>query len=373
MEKTTAGKSGLKHFASLNSSETCFEKADLLSNLFAMANDEIILTDCDFNILERNYKIFTKKSDNVNNFFDLLKKRNLLEEIHFILKFSKGKSEKTSLRLILPEGKYIKTQISKRKQCGKLCGYLMVLTDYTQEIVRIREKEYFIDTLMHDLKTPARAEERALELLCEESLGTLNREQKQLLKEILTSSRYMVRMTDNVLAKLRLETEGLVLKKQMNSIKNTIESCINDLKYMLEASEQTIKVTSKITDDYFIYDEETIKLVLKNLLTNASEYSPKNSTIYVKITNLQQNIAISIRDEGKGIETEKIKTLLYNPESYNKRFKKVSAGLGLFISKKILEAHNGAIDIVSEINSGCEIVVKLPYKPSILTDSAAVE
>ena len=364
MEKTNTSKLGLKSTAAMLSDESIVDSGTLLS-LFEFSNDEFILTDKNFNILIRNFKIFPPKYDNAENFLDLLEKRNLIEEILFIKKYANSKTQKTSLRLVLPEGKYVKTQITERFYKNKFCGYLIVLHDYTQEILRIREKEYYIDTLMHDLKTPARAEERALELLYEGSLGDLNTEQKQMLKEILASSRYMVRMTDNVLAKLKIETEGLVLKQQLNSIKKSVESCVNDIKYMLESAEQTIKVHSNIQDDCFIYDEETIKLVLKNLLTNASEYSPKNSTICLTISSYRQNILISIKDEGKGIDNEKIQNLFKNPQTYNKRFKKVSAGLGLFISKKILEAHNGSIEIKNAQNSGCEVLVKLPFKKNI--------
>ena len=115
-------------------------------------------------------------------------------------------------------------------------------------------------------------------------------------------------------------------------------------------------------DETFVYDEETIKLVIKNLLTNASEYSPKQSTILVTIKSNLENIIITVKDEGQGIPQEKIETLFNNPQAYNKRFKRVSAGLGLFISKKILEAHNGTIEVKNQNNNGSEVVVKLPVQ-----------
>ena len=367
MEKTKTRKLGLKSLNTMMYEEGIVD-SDLLASLFTLSNEEFILTDKNFNIQTRNFKVFINKSDNVKSFLDLLKKRKLFEELLFIEKYTLSKTQNIALRLVLPEGKYIKVQITKRFCKNQLCGYLIVMNDYTQEVVRLREKEYFIDTLMHDLKTPARAGERALELLCDGALGKFNTEQMQMLKEILVSSRYMVRMTDNVLAKLKLETEGLVLTKRLNSVKQSVESCINDIKYMLESSNQTIKVNSQLQDDLFVYDEETIKLVLKNLLTNASEYSPKNSTIYITIKNSLHNITISIKDEGKGIDVEKISALLTNPEMYNKRFKKVSSGLGLFISKKILEAHNGSITIKNIPDHGSEVIVKLPFKKQINSD-----
>lgn len=363
MEKTKTRKSMLN---AKNLSEEIFSDTNLISSIFALSSDEIVVTDKDFNIIARNCKVFTHKSDNVKNFITLLDKRHLFDASDCVQKYSKSKALQTSLRIILPaENKYIKVHIAKRFSNSEHCGYLIVLNDYTEEIIRVKEKECFIETLMHDLKTPARAEERALELLCEGSLGELTAEQKDMIKEILNSSRYMVRMTDNVLTKLRLETEGLVLKKQLNSIKKSIESCVDDIKYMLEAANQTVVITADTDDDKFVYDEETIKLVLNNLLTNASEYSPKNSKIYIAINKNFDNMVISIKDEGAGISREKIETLFNNPASMNKRFKKVSAGLGLFITKKILEAHNGSIDIDNSLEKGTEFIIKLPFKKYI--------
>ena len=74
---------------------------------------------------------------------------------------------------------------------------------------------------------------------------------------------------------------------------------------------------------------------------------------------------ISIRDEGAGISDEKIQTLFNNPMAMNKRFKKVSSGLGLFITKKILEAHNGTITISQNLTNGTEFVITLPLKKYI--------
>lgn len=376
MEKTTTGnkqfrKQSQTFSAAKNLSFDSLIDIDLVMSLFAFSNDEIILTDSDFNILARNFKIFTQKSDNVRNFMTLLEKRKLLEEQLFIEKYANSKAQKTALRLVLPEGKYIKVQMAKRFQNNIISGYMIVMNDYTEEIMRLREKEYFTDTLMHDLKTPARAEENALELLCDGVLGELNDEQKQMLKEILNSSRYMVRMTDNVLAKLKLETEGLVLKKEFNSIKKTIEACVNDIKYMLESAKQTIKINLQTGEEMFFYDESTISLVLKNLLTNASEYSPEGSTIYVTVKNNAQNIIIVIKDEGQGISHEKLEALLNNPQVYNKRFKRVSAGLGLFVTEKILQAHNGSIEINKNIDKGSEFIIKIPYQKTLVSDSCA--
>lgn len=338
------------------------KEKEQLTYICNFSNNELILTDLNFNIISRNNTILPPDLSKVTNFIDILeinKQEEIIEQVKF---FAKSKEKQLSFRLILLNGKYTKTNITKITKNDTHCGYLVVMNDFTEEIERAKQRECFIEMLTHDLKTPARAEGRALELLYEGTLGTLNKDQKDMVKEILNSSRYMIRMTDNVLTSLRFETEALKLNKKMNSIKHTIEHCINEIKYMLEEAHQTIKISSDTDEDTFLYDEETIKLVIINLLTNSCEYSPKNSTIYISVKKLFDNILISVRDEGLGIAEEKINLIFKEQTSLTKRFKKVGTGLGLFVCKKIMETHNGSIELNKNCKIGTEFILSLPYK-----------
>ena len=105
--------------------------------------------------------------------------------------------------------------------------------------------------LTHDLKTPVRAEKRALELLYDGSFGELNSNQKDIIKEILNSSRYMMRMTDNILARYKLESENYALHLTTNSLKQTLQNCIDEVLYLFEEGQQTLKVNIDLDNDVF--------------------------------------------------------------------------------------------------------------------------
>ena len=107
----------------------------------------------------------------------------------------------------------------------------------------------------------------------------------------------------------------------------------------------------------FEYDDKEIKRALTNLIYNASEYSPVSSEINIYIKRDNKNIEITVKDEGMGIPEDILKSTI--DETYcGQKFKKVGAGQGLYITKKIIEAHDGRIQIESSsVKSG-----KLSYE-----------
>lgn len=331
-----------------------------LDIIYEFAQDEIVLTNTNFDIISHNHKLLTKPCHTIN-FKELLKNNNQTEEYDNLEKFINSDEKYLSFRVVIDNEIYTKTNITKIVTDNEVTGYLIVMVNLTQEIVAAREKERFIETLTHDLKTPVRAEKRALELLYHGSFGELTEDQKSIVLETLNSARYMTRMTDNVLAKYKIQNGHCKINKKTNSIKQTLFSSIENLKYLIEAAEQTIKVNTEIENDLLDFDEIEIKRVITNLVANASECSPKGTTIEVFAKEKENYLEVSVKDEGPGIENDKKDEIFCEYISGAKRFKKVGSGLGLFISKKIIEAHNGNIRVESNAGSGAKFIFELPY------------
>ena len=336
------------------------KKNQKLDIIFEFSKSEIIITDLNFDITSQNNVILDKAKYNGKNFFEILAMHKNDEAITLLKNFIKSKKSHTSFRFIIDNDIYTKTDISKIYSNECHTGYLILIENKTEEIKREEQRENFIEMLTHDLKTPVRAEKRALELLYDGSFGELNSNQKDIIKEILNSSRYMMRMTDNILARYKLESENYALHLTTNSLKQTLQNCIDEVLYLFEEGQQTLKVNIDLDNDVFEYDEKEISLVLTNLIVNASEYSPKNALINVNIKKEGQNIVISIKDNGPGISKKEQVNIFKEHSSKETRFKKVGSGFGLFIVKNIIEAHNGSVWIESEENKGCEIILSLP-------------
>ena len=178
----------------------------------------------------------------------------------------------------------------------------------------------------------------------------------------------MMRMTNNVLTKYKLDTGKYKIFKRQYSIKKTIQECLDSLKYLFENKNQTIKIISDLDNDTLEYDEREMKRVLTNLIANASEYSPQDSTIEIKLEKDEKNLKLLVKDNGIGISKEKLETLFDERKSPKQRFKKVGSGMGLFISKKIMAAHNGDILAESIEKKGSTFTLIFPIEtPSTIT------
>lgn len=339
-----------------------FLEKEKLDSIFEFSSNEIILTGLNFNILSQNNKIIPKDKYEGKSYIDILKENGQDELIIELLHFIKSDKKHISFRCFIENQKYTKTTVSKIIPQSNHSGYLIVIEDLTEEIEMQRQRERFIEMLSHDLKTPVRAEKRALELLLDGSFGELNFEQKDMVTEILNSSRYMMRMTDNVLTRYKIDNGECKIVKTDNSIKKTIQSCVDSLKYLLEIENQTIKINSEIEDDIFAYDDIEMNRVLSNLIANASEYSGKGTLINICIGKIDNNIEISVEDQGSGIPEETLNTIFDEYTSSAKRFKKVGSGLGLYITKKIVEGHGGEIFVESKTGSGSKFTFKIPFQ-----------
>ena len=126
--------------------------------------------------------------------------------------------------------------------------------------------------LTHDLKTPIRAQIQALNLLLKDYFGPLNPKQREIIKEIMASNKYMQNMAENVLTNYKIENGRLKIQKTKNDIKLTIENTIENLRFIISQKNQKINVNYKnIIESFAFYDDIEIKRVLTNLIVNASE------------------------------------------------------------------------------------------------------
>jgi two-component system sensor histidine kinase/response regulator len=222
------------------------------------------------------------------------------------------------------------------------------------------DKETFMATVAHDLKTPINAGINALNLLLNDNFGSLKEDQYELIEDILNSTKFMQDMVENLLCKEKLENNKMVLSKQVYSLREITEHCIDITKHLLIPKKQKIKFECKVKNTLLPLDFIEIKRVLHNLISNASDYSSDGSKIIIKIFKSGKNLGLSVQDFGKGIDTKNQKDVFLQYMSMAKENKTVGAGLGLYITKGIVEKHGGRIELESKIGRGTKITVFLP-------------
>lgn len=224
-----------------------------------------------------------------------------------------------------------------------------------------KEKEHFVATLTHDLKSPINAEINALKYLLKNSSNDMKNIQGEILNELLNSANYMKLITDKILCHYKQKNEDIELKKEFTSFKNIIIRAIEELKYL--AHEKNIKIcfyTDTENDETFI-DELEIKRVINNLLANAIEYSNKNGVIDIILKKTKSEFVCTIQDYGIGIDLSSNENIFDEYISLAKEHKKTGFGLGLNICKKIIEQHNGHISLTSKVGLGTTIEFSIPY------------
>ncbi len=196
------------------------------------------------------------------------------------------------------------------------------------------EKENFIEMLTHDLKTPIRAQIQALNLLLKDYFGPLNPKQREIIKEIMASNKYMQNMAENVLTNYKIENGRLKIQKTKNDIKLTIENTIENLRFIISQKNQKINVNYKnIIESFAFYDDIEIKRVLTNLIVNASEYSFDNSTIDILVEKENNHFKITVSDTGLGIMNDDVDSIFKKYSTNSKDYRKVGTGLGLYVKQ----------------------------------------
>jgi two-component system sensor histidine kinase VicK len=216
----------------------------------------------------------------------------------------------------------------------------------------IMQKE-FINVAAHELRTPIQPIIGLSDVLHSKIKDT---EQRELLDVVIRNAKRLQRLTEDILDVARIESESLILRKSRFNLKELILNTITDYKSQIKKEVKDNKVelgfTTNEDNDIFVYgDTGRITQVISNLLSNAIKFT-EEGTITVKIqkriyNNNQGVVIVSIKDTGKGIDPT-IREKLF--EKFATRSEK-GMGLGLYLSRKIIEAHDGNIWAENNVDS----------------------
>ena len=209
---------------------------------------------------------------------------------------------------------------------------------------RIQEqRETYIATLSHDLKTPAIAQVRALELLLSGQLGEFNDEQKEILKLTLDSCNYMYEMVYTLLSTCKFESGEVVLNYKTFDFVTLVNECIFEMSNLTKENSVVIEFLPAVKELIINADKIELKRVVINLLSNAINYAFPSTAISVKIDKIGDSVQLLVKNSSSYIEPEVMSKLFRKYITHSEKFNKVGMGLGLYLSKKIVEAHNGKI------------------------------
>jgi signal transduction histidine kinase len=225
-------------------------------------------------------------------------------------------------------------------------------------------KSDFIARASHELRTPLTSIKGAIDYInARLTANSIQNQQGQNLKDVSVfcdiirkNTERLIKMVNDMLDLERIELGKSELNLANVNISDLIEEVIGF--FRLEAEKRNIKLTTNLNYNLLIYvDEERIKQVLTNLLTNAIKFSPDNSEIIISADASGGSLTVKICDQGAGIPRSKQDIIF---EKFVKYGNKEGTGLGLAISKSIIEAHRGIIGVESDGQSGSSFYFSLP-------------
>ncbi|RUM58990.1 MAG: PAS domain-containing sensor histidine kinase [Persephonella sp.] len=233
-------------------------------------------------------------------------------------------------------------------------------TDITPFEIYKQAKKDFVSNVSHELKTPLAVLKGVLETLESEEMDDNKR---KFLKMALKRINQMDSLVNDLLIIARLEAqEYKVIKTEIN-LKKLVNQIFEDLNYI--AKEKNIKLINSIPSDLKIKgDEKKICILLKNLIENGVKYNKENGLVDVKGYIKEKYFVIEVIDTGIGIPAKSLPLIFERFYRVDKsRSRSVGGtGLGLSIVKHITEAHNGKIEVESEVNKGTKFRIYLPME-----------
>ena len=223
-------------------------------------------------------------------------------------------------------------------------------------------KNEFLANISHELRTPLNSILGFSDILSTQLYGDLNSKQEEYINDIKVSATHLLGMINEVLDMSKIEANAMKIVKSAFWISRAVDEVCNILSPL--AQKKNINLNKVMDVDFEVFaDYQKIQQILYNLVSNAIKYSPENDTIEINVQADNDSFKISVHDNGIGIDKKyhgKIFAKFVQLDSaYTK--KESSTGLGLTITKELVELHGGKISLISEINNGSTFIVEIPF------------
>ena len=260
--------------------------------------------------------------------------------------------------------------ISSSCKIGNSC-YVGVIRDITPQMEMERLREDFIATLTHDLRIPLLASIQTLSFFMDGSLGELNDKQKKLLETMLLSNQDMLGLVNALLEVYKYESGKLVLCKDNFELSSLISQCAHEVSSLTDKKSIALEMTVNTDENRMIYaDKQELRRVLANLLGNAINHTPEGGKISIYSNYDDENIIITVEDNGIGVPEEDAPKLFNRFSQGTSKKRSSGTGLGLYLSRKIVEAHGGRIWLESELGKGSKFSFTIPRVKHLVSNSA---
>ena len=226
-----------------------------------------------------------------------------------------------------------------------------------------RLKTNFIGHISYELRTPLNSIIGFSEMLASPLFGDLNAKQREYLADIMSSSKTLLAIINDILDLATIDAGAMQLKPTPVGVRALIDAAILGIRERAVRNRLTIEIAVADEVNEFVADEARMRQVLYNLLSNAVGFSKVNGTVRLACWSENGTIIFRVEDDGVGIPKDRIGRIFDRFESQSHGSDRRGAGLGLSIVKSLVELHGGTIEVFSEENRGTRVTVRLPEHP----------
>jgi len=241
--------------------------------------------------------------------------------------------------------------------------------NYEQEKIRAEEanqsKSEFLANMSHELRTPLNAINGFSDIMQKEMFGPLGDPRyKEYVSDILFSGQHLLSLINDILDMSKIEAGKMTLHVESLDINDLIQQVIRIVRGRAEDNGQKL-VYDAVDTREIEADPRAVKQVLLNLITNAIKFTPEGGVVSVDVSVKSAGIIVQVSDTGIGISPEDLARLAQPFEQVeNKETRQVEGtGLGLALSKSLVELHGGNFRMESTVGEGTSVIFTLPNKP----------
>jgi signal transduction histidine kinase len=235
-----------------------------------------------------------------------------------------------------------------------IAGAIFIYRVVKKQFKQARQQQNFMMAITHELKTPIAVTKLNLETLQKHKLSTKLHE--RLITNTLQEANRLNDLCNNMLLAGQIEAKGYQVTNEEINLTSLVSECVHD--FIIRYPQRNIKADLE-PDIYLTGDRLLLQIAINNLIDNAVKYSLRDTSVWIELKKGISIISLLVKDEGKGIpdqEKERVFNKFYRLGNKHTREAK-GTGLGLYLTKRIIQQHNGTIIVTDNQPYGSNFVI----------------
>ena len=224
-------------------------------------------------------------------------------------------------------------------------------------------KTLFLSIASHQLRTPLTGIKGYAGMIIDGNFGNISAKVKEILEDVYANANRLIRLVNTFLNVSRIESSKFTISREEHDLVPILKKIVAELRLTAKDKGLKLSLESEVDSLVVSVDADKIEDVLINLVDNALKYTPEGGEVKVKLADLGNRVRVEVKDTGQGVKSSEIKSLFSKFVRGSRALDRSGTGLGLYIAKRIIEAHKGEIGVESDdVGRGSCFWVEMPAK-----------